>query len=541
MANGFVLHPKASMYDGGTISGSGTKLSQDAQRIQDLVDFAKAQEARFYAEFGCNSYEQFQQLMKDLINEVQQDKKCLENFHNANIKNILAQYMGKTGLALAPTEVIATLTTEGIQIPFNIKQSANAGFFKITITGEGQIKIGMKPNASNLKRLVNDISRDFQKEQKARQFRPGQTKYENQISTQLKSAIESQMGKNGGEALYTLDMTGVGGSTETIGFFDSGVEYNPFQMSAKQLKEWKKEDPAQYQAAIDKMGPEIKNIILTKVMTGASPELLQVFEKTWNRVDVASLFSTGNNLYAGIVGSMGEFGTGLWFDYISLKLKSKGIKSSRVEFLGQLLDKTSGRQGAVDLAFLNNIGVQVKNINTIAHETISTSRPLSAIPDESFQKYMANASFNTGIPYNETGAINYVKDHAEDFLNLALTKSNYGAQTSGVSFYAVGPHFVPASAVFASVVQALVETNVSIGGMGEGVYHGDGDQREGHPMKAIANQHAHPAHQPPTGPESFTPGSALSGDYQSLLHSITVKIEINMHSIISSGSYNVFG
>lgn len=75
MANGFVLHPKASMYDGGIISGSGTKLSQDAQRIQDLVDFAKAQEARFYAEFGCSSFQQFQQLMKDLINEVQQDKK----------------------------------------------------------------------------------------------------------------------------------------------------------------------------------------------------------------------------------------------------------------------------------------------------------------------------------------------------------------------------------------------------------------------------------------------------------------------------------
>lgn len=449
--------------------------------------------------------------------------------------------MGKTGLALQPTEVIATLSATGIDIPYHIRQSVDAGFFKITITGDGHIKIGMKPNASNLKRLVNDISRDFQKDQKARQFRPGQTKYENQVSSDLKSAIESQIGKSGGEGLYTLDMTGVGGSAEAVGFFDSAVDYNPFAMSAKQLRDWQKENPALYQEAINKMGPEIKNIIINRVMTGASPELIQVFEKTWNKVDVGSLFASGNNLYAGIVGSMGEFGTGLWFDYISLKLKSKGVRSSRVEFLGQLLDKTSGRQGAVDLAFLNNLGVQVKNINTIAHETISTSRPLSAIPDESFQKYMANASFNTGIPYNEAGAINYVKDHAEDFLNLALTKSNYGAQTSGVSFYAVGPHFVPASAVFASVVQALVETNVSINGMGEGVYHGDGDQREGHPMKAIAKQHAHPAHQPPTGPESFTPGSALSGDYQSLLHSITVKIEINMHSIISSGTYNVFG
>lgn len=537
---GWKLNPRSDQYSGGSYSGSGQ--AKNLGQIQGLIDAAKANEQNFYKMFGpgITNFAQFREFMQQLIQEVEQDKKCLENFHNVNLQKRLGQYMGKYGLALEPTEVIATVKTEGMQIPLHLDKTIKSGIFTIHFHCNDTLKIGMKPNAANLKRLVNDISKDYQyqENQKSRKFQPNRTKHQNAVSSELKSALETIVGAD----VVQLDMTGVGGSAEAVSFLPETIE-NPFALSPTQLKDLQKVNPAAYGEVLQ----AVNHVIENELLSGASDALKTAFRQTWKGVDdLAALFGAGGNLSAGIKGSMGEFGTGLWHQYIAIKLRDKGVSGKGLQFLGQRME--NGKQIAIDLGFFNQFGIQVKNINTFAHQTITSSKPLSAIPDQGFQEYVANHVFNVDVPYDAAGAENYVKDHAEEFLNLTLDKATNGLSNNTASFYAVGPNFIPASAIFQSVMQAIQETKVTItgaeGGQGDAYYK----QRptEGNDwFQAKTEGYAEPNSpmSPPgsVGPADFSEGAAIGGRFGAITSSVTIKIEINMHSIISSGAYNVFG
>lgn len=537
----FLLHTKSSEYDGPTsFSGQTSKSTFNA-----AISYAESKEKDFYSRFGCNSLQQFLSKIKELLAGAQKDREVLMRFQNVNIRTLMSKELGNVGLGHSNVKVIAHINTKGLKIPLKFESKHNNGMFEVTSTVDGIINVGIEPKASAIKAFLNSITNDPSIQEainiSGTNFKVEATKNEKSLSTSMRKAIAS-LGTNN---LVSINLQGVNGSLveESILTPRLSKNKNGFAWTVKEINNLKETNPTKYNQIIGSI-----QSTLDRLMSGASKELRQAFNEIYGRIDIASLFGKKGKLYQSIMGGMGEFGTMLWMRYFEIKLTELGLpKTPQIEAVGQQL--RYGKESAVDIKFLQNLGIQVKNYNTAINKSVSTSRPLADVPNESLQKYLANCAFNSSIQYNEGNVIQYIANNIGEFLNLTISDVLSGASDNTVSFYAIGNNLIPASVIYKSMVEPIVngENGDTSGIRITGINPIGSDASFGHVWEDSNGRHYMATHEGyaiyvgkpyhATGPQDFEQGPKIAEMYGRLLGEITIQANIHFSAMINSGEY----
>lgn len=539
----FLLHTKSSEYEGPTSFNGRTSKSD----FNAAIHYAETKEMDFYRKFNCSSLQQFLSKIKELLAGAQKDREVLMRFQNVNIQTLMSKELGNVGLGHSNVKVIAHINTKGLKIPLKFESKHNNGMFEVTSTVDGIINVGIEPKASAIKAFLNSITND-PSIQKAinisgTNFKVEATKNEKSLSTSMRKAIAS-LGTNN---LVSINLQGVNGSLveESILTPRLPKNKNGFAWTVKEISNLKKTNPTKYNQIIGSI-----QSTLDRLMSGASKELRQAFNEIYGRIDIASLFGKKGKLYQSIMGGMGEFGTMLWMRYFEIKLTELGLpKTPQIEAVGQQL--RYGKESAVDIKFLQNLGIQVKNYNTAVTKSVSTSRPLADVPNESLQKYLANCAFNSSIQYNERNVIQYIANNIGEFLNLTISDVLSGANDNTVSFYAIGNNLIPASVIYKSMVEPIVngENGNTSGIRITGINPIGSDASFGNVWEDSNGRHYMATHEGyviytgepyhARGPQDFEQGPKIAEMYGRLLGRITIQANIHFSAMISSGSYTL--
>ena len=539
----FLLHTKSSEYEGPTSFNGRTSKSD----FNAAINYAEAKEMDFYRKFNCSSLQQFLSKIKELLAGAQKDREVLMRFQNVNIQTLMSKELGNVGLGHNNIKVISHINTKGLKIPLSFNSKQSNGLFEIISSVDGELNVGIEPKASAIKAFLNAITNDPSIQEAANisgtNFKVEATKNEKSLSTSMRKII----GSLGTNDLVSINLQGVNGSLteESILTPRLSKNKNGFAWTASELNKLKEINPDKYNQIVNNI-----QSTLDRLMDGASNELRQAFNEIYGRIDVVSLLGKKGKLYQSIMGGMGEFGTMLWMRYFEIKLTNSGLpKTPQIEAVGQQL--RYGKESAVDIKFLENLGIQVKNYNTAITKSVSTSRPLADVPNEPLQKYLANCAFNSSIPYNEGNVIQYIANNIGEFLNLTISDVLSGASDNTVSFYAIGNNLIPASVVYKSMVEPIVNgeggntSGIRITGINPigsdadfGSVWEDSDGRhymathEGYAIYVGKPYHA-------TGPQDFEQGPKIAEMYGRLLGRITIQANIHFSAMISSGSYTL--
>ena len=539
----FLLHTKSSEYEGPTSFNGRTSKSD----FNAAINYAETKEMDFYRKFNCSSLQQFLSKIKELLAGAQKDREVLMRFQNVNIQTLMSKELGNVGLGHSNVKVIAHINTKGLKIPLKFQSKHNNGMFEVTSTVDGIINVGIEPKASAIKAFLNSVTNDPSIQEainiSGTNFKVEATKNEKSLSTSMRKAIAS-LGTNN---LVSINLQGVNGSLveESILTPRLPKNKNGFAWTVKEISNLKETNPTKYNQIIGSI-----QSTLNRLMSGASKELRQAFNEIYGRIDSASLFGKKGKLYQSIMGGMGEFGTMLWMRYFEIKLTELGLpKTPQIEAVGQQL--RYGKESAVDIKFLQNLGIQVKNYNTAVTKSVSTSRPLADVPNESLQKYLVNCAFNSSIQYNERNVIQYIANNIGEFLNLTISDVLSGASDNTVSFYAIGNNLIPASVIYKSMVEPIVngENGNTSGIRITGINPIGSDASFGNVWEDSNSRHYMATHEGyviytgepyhARGPQDFEQGPKIAEMYGRLLGRITIQANIHFSAMISSGSYTL--
>lgn len=539
----FLLHTKSSEYEGPTSFNGRTSKSD----FNAAINYAETKEMDFYRKFNCSSLQQFLSKIKELLAGAQKDREVLTRFQNVNIQTLMSKELGNVGLGHSNVKVIAHINTKGLKIPLKFQSKHNNGMFEVTSTVDGIINVGIEPKASAIKAFLNSVTNDPSIQEainiSGTNFKVEATKNEKSLSTSMRKAIAS-LGTNN---LVSINLQGVNGSLveESILTPRLPKNKNGFAWTVKEISNLKETNPTKYNQIIGSI-----QSTLDRLMSGASKELRQAFNEIYGRIDIASLFGKKGKLYQSIMGGMGEFGTMLWMRYFEIKLTELGLpKTPQIEAVGQQL--RYGKESAVDIKFLQNLGIQVKNYNTAVTKSVSTSRPLADVPNESLQKYLVNCAFNSSIQYNERNVIQYIANNIGEFLNLTISDVLSGASDNTVSFYAIGNNLIPASVIYKSMVEPIVngENGNTSGIRITGINPIGSDASFGNVWEDSNGRHYMATHEGyviytgepyhARGPQDFEQGPKIAEMYGRLLGRITIQANIHFSAMISSGSYTL--
>lgn len=459
------LHTNYNYFRPNSFYSPSTKFASiEALRIEGAMKQLQAKELSFYRLFGCNSFEEFIALLRQLQNSP--DGNILKRFSSESIlQNVIRKLEREKSknLLTGTIKVIPKIDAANKALADVVKKIKSIKIQNNSFIGQinGDFSLMINLDVPSLKALINTLFPEqrfhltsFNSERISKFLRDNEA----QIAALIK--IEDGYGRQL--------------STEEIA---QTFKYRPYPWgyTNKELRE-NKNDPIMLQQlkhAINDIHNEIYNMT-----SDSSPELKAAVKETLvNNVDIDyNIFFVGANYEAGLKGAFGEFGTAVLFNYLRRKY---GIYNTTIqeEIIGsKLLGKT-------DVNILGAFGVQVKNYATfdngeIAHtfkDIESRQQPQEFVKylehsaggsaiGESFLGFLANYFFNSTIKQKQAGTF----DDLKNFISHNLIAEVFRLATNDIpdtlTFYHVNMgYFIPGSMILSFYLQ-LGDVQVDIKG-----------------------------------------------------------------------------
>ena len=431
--------------------------SQEGQEA--ALNFLKGEEAKLYSAFGTNSYESFINKIKGLFTN--ENIAVLRKFTPASLKDSLASFQGING-SLYQEEVRFTFDLSKIDpIKFNIDKLKNSSF--IISASDDEIELGFTYEHGSVKEVFNSLYKHNHFIPESKDMSTVGRRLEELIN---KDKILTVTTKNPSTGLFTEEY----GATPIPNF--------PWGCTKKVYDEAVKAGRTDVIADFQRAAQRIKKFICNDLCAEASPDLRKAIEWTWMKNfssvdrDPAFFFqgSTTSNFISGVQGSLGEFQAAVIFTFLE-QLQIKPTNYATI--IGDKLRR--GEQLKTDVSIIENLGLQVKNMNTIENSSgnlqlirdletnIHPDKLSSYMTDgENFLNYIANYYFNT----------TYAEESQETFNSLIKVLGTYlgelmnfamGEAMDTICFYFIGGRYlVPASRILEASRELHLEDNIEI-------------------------------------------------------------------------------
>lgn len=399
------------------------------------IEALEAKELAFYKKFGCNSYEEFMDFLRLMMNS--DDGKLLRRASNENVSKFINKLIaGKTdNKDMNDFDLNITINTSQAQSKIDEISSALSAAFGQPI----DLGITVKGNVTNLKKMVNKL-----------------LKKNYHLSSFNTEALSSFLTSDSSlEELVTIEM---GGSRVTSSELSQLIRYRPYPWgyTLADIRKGMAENPKQTVAELEQAINDIRKEIRNYFGGSGSSEFNQALEQTLNSVLSSgyNLFFIGSNVRNGLLGAFGEFGTALLINYLYLK-SGHILNDSIAEVVGQNLGKQ-------DVQILDAFGIQVKNYSVNAGPNGAFTRRNIEVrqhPNEvaqyfsnaqSFTGFLANFFFNADINKHYYNTIYDLEDVLEKEYTAELLRTAVADIGDTVCFYNISQqYFVPGSRILA--------------------------------------------------------------------------------------------
>lgn len=420
--NAFLKNAKDAMKELNSISGG--------------IDALEAKELAFYKKFGCNSYEEFMDLLRMMMNS--DDGKLLRRASNENVSKFISRLIsGKDGTRdMNEFDLRITINTDQAQDKMDEISKALSAAFKqpvdlgITITGARN---------ADLKRMVNRL-----------------TKKRLHITSNNIEKLAQYLASD--EEINEMITIEIGGRRVTSKQISESIQYRPYPWGYKlsEIREGMAENPKQTITELEQAINDIRAELKQYFGGSGSTEFNQALETTLDSVLSSgyNLFFIGGNVRNGLLGAFGEFGTALLMNYLYLKTGGR-LNESIAEVVGQNLGKQ-------DVQIFDAFGIQVKNYSVNAGPNGAFTRSNIEVkqhPNEvaqyfsdaqSFTGFLANFFFNADINKHYFGTIYDLEDILEKEYTAELLRTAVADISDTVCFYNISQqYFVPGSRILA--------------------------------------------------------------------------------------------
>ena len=295
---GGILHT-SSYYATNLIKLNLSNESHSKSNINNL----RAKEKALYKKFGANSYEDFIQKIRNLING--RDREIIQSFEANKLQKTLNQF------ALSNNYMF----NEDVRFVFNFN-NAEIDF------GNIKLKTGVNINAEPIYLNFNpaEIREVLNRYFLHHNFKKGHKEWTKNLDSFIKDLTSRNIltiqtyntNSNSYEEIVNIN---------TIPNFPWGVTKKDVELAQQLGKD------SEINQELRRACVKIKDYIFNTVGSGASPELLKAMNIVWNNNFItkqnnpALFFSGGtkSNFISGVQGALGEFQTALIFEYLAVK------------------------------------------------------------------------------------------------------------------------------------------------------------------------------------------------------------------------------
>jgi hypothetical protein len=449
-----------------------TDIDLNFQKREDLNYAAlEAKEAELYKKFGKNTYEDFLITIRDLFNG--EDRKIIQRFSPSELSPRIETFTTKSAGIYQPEVKFSfdwsqlsesnTKIREDIRKSFTLKNkdlivsnTVTDEFFNFSIDD---------------KQLQNFIKDHFS----YHRYKKDWSKYLHSFMKSLSAYnVVKAYGKNPETGSFDVPL-----KFATIPNFPWGVLKEDVEL-AKQLG-----NSDELVQELKRATDTIKNFIFSELGGGATPDLKKAIEITWNtnfgpkRNDPLLFFSGGTkgNFISGVQGALGEFQSALIFNYLGMKIGDPAL----AKIVGSAYK--NNEQLRTDVNIFSNIGIQVKNFNSMINEGnlgfVNDRSIGSTIHPVDFSQYLPNKNnfldFLANYYFNTT----YQEEVRDDFEELIIDLGNYLGEIMNMSinnvlkdtfsFYLIsGKYLVPGSRILKMADQINLRNSIEI----TSSYHG---------------------------------------------------------------------
>ena len=494
-----VLHTNSSYFNGSFLKGSAergnykneTNINRD---FDDAYNYALTQEKRFYSKFfdDVETFEDFIGRLKDIFGGAEQDGKRIAKLGNANLKSLLDDDDVTLSQNLT-YEIIFESPSEKLPLAF----SSTVKDFAISLDGDAYISVDDAPGAA--KKLANLI-RYYKPVQELAKTNPGKFT-ESTTLVALKKWMLEEAGKvvveAGESVIKTFGDTGISlkisnkNEKTTSRVIEDpiqiAIDFPLMTVAPSEIKKMLKdpETSAETSAILKKIYDRFEHFLRKQLGDGdceleGHDLLRESFEKAWgkNAGTIGKFIDSilvGENLSAGLKGTLGEFQADIIFEYMNIACEVTDPKLGRI--VGGI---TGGKRGQprTDYQILEELdgdvgrliaGIQVKNYSEsmMTHVDINTDLGLLA-PNlgDGFTDTLVNAQFNkdiTSMAGTGTGSIEkFLKKYLNTYfwkgMNLNIGKDLDPDHTN--TFYLMqGTSIVPASTIIKTIKESQKISN----------------------------------------------------------------------------------
>lgn len=460
-----VLHTNSEKYANFSFELPSIK-SQDI--IITQINYLQKIEARFYSSFfpGCGTIESFIQRLNEELRTFKQDSVFFRIFSNPNIIKELNKIF----------QITTKGDIQGITIEINTDEVEIDLSELLTVEGikiqGGKIKFGADANA--LKVFFNKVF--------DRHFKVGK-----ESKKALDKFIKELQQSNNEDVLskITPDLKDIISSIKIEGSITKKAKIerklsttNFMNYSAKDIKAAENGDE-DIKKKLEEAKNNIKDFIFSKAYQyNASDNMITALRMTWETNFERKLsqmaFWEKSGTISAIAGAFGEFQAALLHNYIKVVLQHSRLPQAIIsETINQ------NEQPKVDVTFLKDIGVQVKNYNPFTtgsksdlfksdiHPTKLVQYPDFNVNQTDFFDFLTNYFFNSTYQAQNTGTFSALENRLGDYFAEILSFDLSAEVTDTVTFYYInGQYLVPGSELLAmaysSITGGLDRSKVSI-------------------------------------------------------------------------------
>lgn len=431
------------------------------------------QELKFYQKFGCNSYSEFINKLKEIME--QNDGKLLKKASNSEIQKLISSIISNQSGSQDLSDIELTVQVRGADIGKELKKAL------MHLEGVSQIsdfEFSIIGNVRNMKILANKLAK------KHYHIFTGKNKKGSFNDKALRRFMEAE---GGFDNLLTFSYKGQQVLSRDV---SNIIKPRPFPWGYrnKEVRELLSQDPEVWEPKIEAALKAIESNI-KQYFAGGSTMFNQALQKTLNDTlgtNKTIIFFIGEDLKNGLLGAFGEFGTALLINYVyAFTGKQYGEREAKI------IGYSNGKQ---DVLF-DGFGIQVKNY-AIDADTLMTRAGLEVnqqpadvaeyfSDSQSFLGFMANYFFNESIRSHPSfvsieDLCLYLGEHMQgELMRLAVKDID-----DTVSFYNISQQFfIPGSILLQMFTETAQKLKVEITNNGgekwtDGVSHGPNDYWE---------------------------------------------------------------
>lgn len=463
-----VLHTKSAFLNGKVFSLDIHSTTMD---IDTAIIMAENKEKMFYQRFGKNSYDDFINMVRMGFHYNEQDRLVLQRFsYNSLIKSIpeLAQsqnhqmhdeeeYELTVNFKLTPPKQVKNILLPDHKGKDPLGDKLNEALQSLTLDDGRLVKL--LNLAQNQIKVTKQGTTTNMKSGRKRSDAIAKGKYSTK-GIEVIEKLEQLMTNDESWLVIGIKKGGQEVPLSTILKEDKTEKNFPWGYKPKEIAELIK-DPDKKQR-LNHAFLVVKDFVLRKLGSGASPELKRALEITWNQKIGPSLnsdfsfFERGSIYSEALKGAFGEFQSAAIFELFNIRYGGSTAKT-----IARITGDTDSQAGLADVVAFEQFGVQVKNFNEARKNNIidTTTNPkllTQYFQDESVAKdvriFLANYFFNKSFAKTEGVPETYKKLETDiSTLYYALFSLSVSNDTR-VSFYTIsGRYFVPASEILRAI------------------------------------------------------------------------------------------